>query len=63
MNNLFGSKTFVWWEIFLIKISLLFMGAAAGAYWHKLVLPFAGWLAIVGIVVGLYIASRKLLKK
>ncbi len=63
MNNLFGPKTFVWWEIFLIKISLLSMGAAAGAYWHEFVLPYAGWLAIVGIAVGLYVAGKKLTEK
>lgn len=60
MLNLFKPKTYVWWEIFLIKITLLSLGAAAGAYWYEIVLPYAGWLAVLGVVVGLFIAGKKL---
>lgn len=39
------------------------MGVAAGAYWNEVFMPYAGWLALLGVVVGLFIAGKKLAEK
>ncbi len=32
--NLFKSYTFTWWQIGILKLALLSLGAVIGAYWH-----------------------------
>jgi len=32
--NLFQSYTFTWWQIGILKLALLSLGAVIGAYWH-----------------------------
>ena len=48
--------TFSWQQMVVFKVSLLTIGIAIGAYWQALFLPYAGLLAIVGVVLGLYLA-------
>ena len=62
MKTLFKPWTFQWWEIGFVKLSLLAIGIGIGAYWHAFFLPYAWWIAGVGLIVGLYFASVKLSK-
>ena len=32
--NLFKSYTFTWWQIGILKLALLSLGAVIGAYWY-----------------------------
>jgi hypothetical protein len=54
--QLFKSSTMTWWQMGVFKVSLLSIGAAAGAYWHEAFEPYTLWLVILGGVLGIYTA-------
>ena len=41
----------------LLKLSLFAVGIAVGSYWSAIFMPYAAILALVGIVVGLWLAT------
>jgi hypothetical protein len=61
--DIFKPRTFVWWQVSIIKVCLLSLGIAVGAYWHVALLPFAGWLLALGLITGVYLAVIALKKK
>ncbi|MFQ5896668.1 MAG: hypothetical protein ACE5JN_00245 [Candidatus Methylomirabilia bacterium] len=44
MMSLFGSFTFTWWQVGLLKLSMVALGLAVGATWSE---AFAEWLALL----------------
>jgi hypothetical protein len=48
--KIFRSYTFTWWQLGLLKISLLALGLAVGSTWPGL---FAGWR---GLLLVLFVA-------
>lgn len=53
---MFKNSSLTWWQMGILKLSLLSIGVAIGSQWAEIFLPYAAWLAGVGIVLGLYIA-------
>jgi len=56
----FHDYTFTWWEIGLLKLSMLAAGIAIGAGWPQ---AFAGWTTALWIVFaasGLYLVRASL---
>jgi hypothetical protein len=45
-----------WWQVGILKLSLLSIGIAIGAYWQEVFLPYVAWLVVLGVVSGIYIA-------
>lgn len=56
--NLFKSRTVQWWEVGLIKLSVMCVGIAVGATWPEVFAAHIGLLVVVAVVVGLYMAYR-----
>lgn len=54
--QLFKSKMMTWWQVGILKMSLLSIGVAAGAHWHQAIEPYAIWLVALGIALGIYTA-------
>ena len=48
------SATVSWKEVIVIKLYVLLIGIAIGAYWSSIFVPFALALFVVGFVLGLY---------
>ena len=55
--HIFKTVAMAWWQIGLLKLALLCIGIAIGAYWPAVFLPYAGLLIILGIAIGIYIGS------
>jgi uncharacterized membrane protein YgaE (UPF0421/DUF939 family) len=55
--NIFKNSSWTWWQMGLLKLSLFVVGIAVGSYWSAFFMPYAAILAIVGIVVGLWLAT------
>jgi hypothetical protein len=47
MKKLFGDKTFNWWQIGLLKLSLISFGVIIGVYWFGF---FIDWLLVLWIL-------------
>ena len=54
--HIFKNGSYSWWQVGILKLSLLSIGIAIGAYWQEIFLPYVTWLAIAGVVLGLYAA-------
>ena len=54
--NIFTSRTLTWWQVGVVKASVLAIGIAVGAYWHEVFLPHLTTLIGLGVVLGLYMA-------
>lgn len=52
--DIFASRTLTWYEVGAIKLSVLLIGIAIGAYWPETFLPYLTLIVIVGIAAGLY---------
>jgi hypothetical protein len=48
--------TFTWWQMGLLKLAMLAIGVAVGAYWQEVFLPYVTLLVIAGIALGIYLA-------
>ena len=44
------------WQIGLLKLSLLSISVAIGTNWPNVFQPYALWLVIIGVTLGLYLA-------
>lgn len=54
MNHIFKSGTYTWWQVGILKLSLLLIGISIGAYWPVV---FRDWLTsmiIVAAICGIY---------
>jgi len=57
----FKSYTFTWWQLGILKLALLAIGAAIGAYWYEFFganLTILILIAIIGIVYIMYISLK-----
>jgi hypothetical protein len=54
--DIFRNYTFTWWQVGLLKLALLSLGIAIGSYCQETFVPYATALAVLGILLGLYIA-------
>jgi len=54
--KIFGSYAFKWWQIGLLKLSLLAFGICIGAYWSDFFKQAIIPLLVLGGVLGLYLA-------
>ena len=60
--NLFKSYTFTWWQIGILKLALLSLGAVIGAYWHDFVganLTAFIIIAIIASIIIMFIALKQ----
>lgn len=55
--NIFKGKILKWWQVSILKLSLLSIGIAIGAQWNNFFAPYIALLAIIGVLLGIYIAS------
>ena len=53
--TLFRTYTFSWWQVGILKLTVLCVGLAAGAYWSGFFLPLIPYLLILAIILGLYL--------
>jgi hypothetical protein len=51
----FKSLTVTWWQVLLLKVSLIALGVLIGSTWHEF---FGRWIAVVWAVFLLTAASR-----
>ena len=54
--KLFKHYTYAWWQVGILKLSLLLLGVAIGAYWWDCFVDYVAIIATVGIVLALYMA-------
>ena len=54
--DIFRNYTFTWWQVGLLKLALLSLGIAIGAYCQATFLPYTTVLVVLGIGIGAYIA-------
>ena len=54
--NIFRNYTLTWWQVGLLKLALLSLGIAIGSYCQATFLPYVTALAVLGLVLGAYIA-------
>ncbi|RJQ29146.1 hypothetical protein C4565_02685 [Candidatus Parcubacteria bacterium] len=60
--DIFKTRTYTWWQVALIKITLLFIGIGIGSYWAETFYPIALLLIVIGLVIGIYLAVITLRK-
>ena len=53
--NLFKSYSLTWWQMGILKLALLAMGAAIGAYWHEFFGANLVLLVVIAAIAGAYI--------
>lgn len=56
MMKVLKDYTFTWWQMGLLKLAMLAIGVAVGAYWQEVFLPYVTLLVIAGIALGIYLA-------
>ena len=54
--GIFNKRSFVWWQIGLLKITVLAIGLAIGANWSEVFAPYTTALIALAVVLGLYLA-------
>ena len=58
--KLFGTYTYLWWQIGIFKLALLSIGAAIGVWWHEELREYLTVLIVVAVVASLYSISVSL---
>jgi hypothetical protein len=51
--RLFITKTWNWWDVWMLKWCAFFFGIVAGAYFHEIVLPYLLIVLIVAILLAI----------
>jgi hypothetical protein len=49
--KLFITKTWHWWDLWLLKWCAFLFGIAAGAYFHEAVLPYVSIILIAAFIL------------
>lgn len=52
--NPFKSYAFTWWQIGILKLALLAMGCAIGAYWHEFFGSIMTVLIVIAVASSIY---------
>lgn len=55
--NILKKGSLAWWQMGLLKLSVISIGITIGANWPEVFEPHTLFLVILGIVLGLYVAS------
>lgn len=55
--KLFKSYTFAWWQMAILKLALLSLGAAIGSYWYSFFGANLVVLIVIAIISSIYILS------
>jgi len=58
--KIFKSYTFVWWQIGILKIALLAIGAIIGSYWHNFFRDNLITLIVIAVIAGVCMAYAAL---
>jgi hypothetical protein len=53
---LFRTVRYTFWQIGLLKLAMLSLGIAIGAYWPEVFLPYLTHLLILTLLLGIYLA-------
>jgi hypothetical protein len=53
--NIFKSTTFTWWQLGMLKWTVLFIGLVIGALWPTYIIPFVPVLLVVAAVETIYL--------
>lgn len=53
--KLFGTCKLEWWQIGLIKITLLLFGIVIGAYWYLFWMPYVMTLLVIAVILSIYL--------
>lgn len=53
--KIFISRTFTWWQVGILKLALLSLGAAIGAFWSDFFGANIGILLAIAIVLSVYL--------
>lgn len=56
MKIFIKTAAYSWWQMSILKIALLCIGVAIGAYWSAIFLPYITLLVVIGVVFGIYVA-------
>ena len=54
--NLFKSFTLKWWQVGLLKTSMLTAGVAIGAYWYETFSRCIVLLLVIAVLLGAYVS-------
>jgi uncharacterized membrane protein YgaE (UPF0421/DUF939 family) len=49
--------TFTWWQAGIFKLCLLAIGIAIGASWPQIFSGYITLLVVIGVVLGIYLAT------
>lgn len=55
LMNLLKSETLTWWQMGILKLSVLFIGIAIGANWPSAFVPYSALIVLLGLCGGIYI--------
>ena len=53
--NLLKSETLTWWQVGILKLSVLLIGIAIGANWSATFVSYSALFVLVGLCGGIYI--------
>jgi hypothetical protein len=54
--DIFKSKKIEWWQVGILKLSLLSIGIAIGAQWNSVFAPYISFLVGLGVILGVFMA-------
>jgi len=54
--KLFGTYKLEWWQIGLLKITLLLLGIVVGAYWYSVWMPYLMTILVIAMILGIYLS-------
>lgn len=52
--NIFKSTQFTWWQLGMLKWSVLFIGIAIGATWPEIFVHYNIILLVIGLLLSIY---------
>jgi len=53
--KIFKKYTYSWWQIGLLKLTLLSFGIVIGAYWHEVFSKYIITLIVAGVILSFYL--------
>lgn len=55
--KIFGTYKLEWWQIFLVKITLLLFGIVIGAYWYIFWMPYLMTILVIAAILAIYLLA------
>jgi len=46
-----GVHKMTMWQVGILKLGVLFLGIAIGAYWWEALLPYVTWFVVIGLIL------------